>query len=183
MPDLSVPPTSDAVELTVPMETVPIVTVPMVTVSLRADECPNGTWRIDLGGIGPFDAFGSADDVTVTSEGSFIAVFADGRYAITAEAFSLDLLTPTSDIGMAVAGSTFGELVVGPEMLTFIETSFEMTADVTIDGDEVPGEFIAEAFHQTFGSATVPYTCHADGTMTVTYESPTGPVTALHEPA
>ena len=68
-------------------------------------------------------------------------------------------------------------------MLTFDEASFDMSAEVTIDGAQVPGEFIEEAFHQTFGSATVPYTCNDDGTVTITYDTPTGPATAVHEPA
>ncbi len=59
-----------------------------------------------------------------------------------------------------------------------------MSADVTIDGEDAPGGFIVDAFHETFGSATVPYTCNADGTMTVTYDTPTGPTTAVvQEPA
>lgn len=167
------PTTSEAVDMTAPVE----------TVALQAEECPNGIWRIDPAGIGPFDAFGSSADFTLTSEGSFIATFADGRYSIEAEEFSLDVLTSTSEISMVVIGSTSGTLAVGGEMVTFLETSFDMTADVTVDGESVPGGFIVEAFHQTFGSATVPYTCNADGTVTITYDTPTGPATAVHEPA
>lgn len=159
------------------------VTIPIETIALTDEQCPNGEWKIDPAGIGPLDVFGSSDDVTLTSEGNFLATFADGRYTIAAEGFSLVLLTSTSEIAMAVTGSTSGGLVIGSELLTFDETSFEMTADVTVDGAEVAGEFIEEAFHQTFGSATVPYTCNADGTLTVTYDTPTGPATAVHEPA
>jgi hypothetical protein len=171
--DAPAPTTSEAVEMTAPVE----------TIALSADECPNGEWLIDPSGIGPFDLFGSSDDVTLTGEGSFLATFADGRYTIATDDFSLDLLTSTSEIVMDVTGSTSGALVIGTEMLTFDEASFDMTADVTIDGAEVPGEFIEEAFHQTFGSATVPYTCNDDGTVTITYDTPTGPATAVHEPA
>ena len=159
------------------------MTAPIETIALSADECPNGEWLIDPSGIGPVDLFGSSDDITLTGEGSFLATFADGRYTIATDDFSLDLLTPTSEIVMDVTGSTSGALVVGTEMLTFDEASFDMTADVTIDGAQVPGEFIEEAFHQTFGSATVPYTCNDDGTVTITYDTPTGPATAVHEPA
>ena len=159
------------------------MTVPLETIAVSADECPNGEWLIDPAGIGLFDLLGSLGDVDVTSEGSFVATFADGRYTIATEDFALDLVTPTSEIVMAVAGAASGALVVGTEMLTFDESSFDMTADVTIDGAEVPGGFIEEAFHLTFGSATVPYTCNTDGTLTITYETPTGPATAVQQPA
>jgi hypothetical protein len=159
------------------------MTAPIETIALTADECPNGEWLIDPSGIGPFDLFGSSDDISLTGEGSFLATFGDGRYTIATDEFSLDLVTATSEIVMDVTGSTSGMLVVGTETLTFDEASFDMTADVTIDGAEVPGEFIEEAFHQTFGSATVPYTCNDDGTVTITYDTPTGPATAVHEPA
>ena len=172
-PEFSAPITSEMVE----------VTVPIVTIALGAEQCPNGEWMIDPAGIGPFDQLGSSDDFSLTGEGSFLATFADGRYTIDTEDLSLVLLTSTSEMVMDVTGSTSGTLVIGTEMVTFDETSFDMTAVVTIDGAEVAGEFIEEAFHQTFGSATVPYTCNPDGTMTITYNTPTGPATVVHEPA
>jgi hypothetical protein len=180
-PQVATTTTSLVASTITPRETAAPRTSPPVPVT--ATDCPNGTWRIDPAGLGPLDLLGSADDVTLTSEGSFIAVFGNGTYTITAEAFSLDLLMSASDMGMVVAGSTSGTLAIGADVLTFTETSFDMTADVTIDGEDAPSGFIVNAFQQTFGSATVPYTCNADGTVTITYDTPTGPTTVVQEPA
>ena len=106
--DNPAPTTSEAVEMTAPIE----------TIALNADECPNGEWLIDPSGIGPFDLFGSSDDITLTGDGSFLATFADGRYTIATDDFSLDLLTPTSEIVVRSArrrpGSASGEAVCPP---------------------------------------------------------------------
>ena len=155
---------------------------PIETLALASDACPNGSWWVDPAGLGPLGAFGAFDDIAMTSVGRFVVDIGDGNYTITADGFSLDLVSSTSEIGISVSGATTGSLTTGAELLTFLESSFEMDAEVTVDGEQVAGEFIEEAFHQTFGSATVPYTCNADGTLTITYDAPTGPAPAIHVP-
>jgi hypothetical protein len=160
----------------------PATIAPTDTVALPPDQCPNGSWWVDPAGLGPFGAFGSSADMTATSTGRFIVEFADGRYTITADEFSLELITPTSEIGISTSGSASGSFVTGTDMLTFIETSFDMMSDVRVNGETVDGNFINEAFHQTFGSGTIPYTCNTDGTLTITYDAPTGPAPGIHRP-
>ena len=165
-----------------PIESGPVESGPVETLALAPDDCPNGTYRIDADGIGLFDSLAPADDVTLNSAGGFIIALHDGRYTITSDEFVLELDSPLSTITMAVEGATTGRLDVGSDTLRLTEDSFAMTADVTVDGEPAPGQFIADAFHVTFGSATLPYTCNSDGTFTATYETPTGPATIVHIP-
>ena len=180
----TVPATTTMPPTTVPPTTEPApVTAPDSTIAVPTGECPNGRWRIDPATIGPLDMIGSSDNLEMTPVGSFLATFADGAYSIVSDEFALGVATATSQIDMVVTGSAEGTLTAGADTLTFVESSFDMEAEVTVDGEPAPGDFIVEAFRQTFGSATVPYTCNGDGTLTVTYDTPTGPAAAVHRPA
>jgi hypothetical protein len=188
-PTAAAPAPSAATEPTVPPPTsppapvataAPVESVEPVSSGDMPGECPHGRWQIAPSDLSLVQMLAAGD---MSASGSIIVDFADGDYTIDAQALEIDVVANGTEINIAVDGATTGTYTVGADGLTLASSSFAMEADLIIGGEPADDEFIANMFQQTFGSATVPFECHSDGTLVVTYPTPTGPMVAVHRAA
>ena len=148
-----------------------------------AGDCPIGTWQVDGAGLQPFYAVAAPPDVTFTPSGRFVIEIGPETYQAVAEGFSLDMQI-TGGISMVadVSGSVSGTVVDTGSTIEFVETSFDLDAAVTMDGAPMPNDTVLGAMRETFGTGSRPYVCDGS-TMTVTYDTPSGPAVVVFSPA
>ena len=58
----------------------------------------------------------------------------------------------------------------------------DLDAAVTMDGAPMPNDTVLGAMRETFGTGSRPYVCDGS-TMTVTYDTPSGPAVVVFSPA
>jgi hypothetical protein len=148
-----------------------------------AGDCPIGTWQVDGPGLEPFYAVAAPPDVTFTPSGRFVIEIGPETYQAVAEGFSLDMQI-TGGISMVadVSGTVSGTVVDTGSTIEFVETSFDLDAAVTMDGAPMPNDTVLGAMRETFGTGSRPYVCDGS-TMTVTYDTPSGPAVVVFSPA
>jgi hypothetical protein len=145
--------------------------------------CPVGTWQVDGAGLEPFYAVAVPPGVVFTPSGRFVIEIGTENYEATAEGFSL-AMDISGGVSMVadVSGTVSGTVVDTGTTIEFVETSFDLDADVTMDGAAMPNDSVLAAFRETFGTGSRPYVCE-DSTMTVTYDTPNGPAVVVFTPA
>jgi len=161
----------------------PDPTVSPETTGAPIGGCPIGTWQIDAAGLEPFYAVAAPPDVTFTPSGRFVIEIGPETYEAVAEGFSLEMAI-TGGVSMVadVSGTVSGSVVDTGTTIEFAETSFDLDAVVTMDGAAMPNGTVLEAFRETFGTGSRPYVCEGS-TMTITYDTPSGPAVAVFTPA
>jgi hypothetical protein len=142
-------------------------------------DCPHGRWTIDPAELSLVQLL-SGD---ITANGALVVDFADGSYSITADELDLEVLANDVAISISIDGTTTGTYTVGDGEMMLASSTFEMDAAIAIDGEHDSGGFLLDMFRETFGSATLAFECLADGTLSVAYPTPTGPMVARHRPA
>jgi hypothetical protein len=145
--------------------------------------CPIGTWQVDGPGLEPFYAVAAPPDVTFTPTGRFVLEIGPETYQAVAEGFSL-AMDITGGVSMVadVSGTVSGTIVDTGTTIEFVETSFDLDAVVTMDGAPMPNDTVLGAMRETFGTGSRPYVCDGS-TMTVTYDTPSGPAVVVFSPA
>ncbi|HYN34574.1 MAG TPA: hypothetical protein VES40_18270 [Ilumatobacteraceae bacterium] len=153
------------------------------TVAGADGDCPVGTWQVDGAGLEPFYAVAAPPDVVFTPSGRFVIEIGADTYAATAEGFSLEMAISGGVTMVAdVSGAVTGTVVDTGSTIEFVETMFDLDADVTMDGAVMPNDTVLGAFRETFGTGSRPYVCEGS-TMTVTYDTPSGPAVVVFTPA
>jgi hypothetical protein len=161
----------------------PETTAATSTVAEPDGDCPVGTWQVDGPGLAPFYSVAAPPDVVFTPSGRFVIEIGPESYQATAEGFSLDMAI-SGGVSMVadVSGTVEGTVVDTGTTIEFVETSFDLDAEVTMDGAAMPNDTVLGAFRETFGTGSRPYVCEGS-TMVVTYDTPSGPAVVVFTPA